>query len=233
MLTDDQIWFSPISAYSSFLKVRDEVGLEAVLSNRKYQRVMETRAVAVLCFAMYVADHTPWWMQLCKNDPPDAFIMRASPTELGTKDVLGIEVTTYVRNKMGEPDDTLLEQLKKTKMFAQYHKYTDHDVILVDLGNEYGAGYEAVQSYMAEIDAPYEAWFIQEVQSTPNTLLQMTICNKELLATRSIDIGQAWHDMKEANVPGKIRTQRVGSIEKVGTFTSVNRIEGAPWETML
>ena len=206
-----------------------DVGSDAIENDGKYQRVREARSVAILCFAMFVLDKNPWWLQLCKNDPPDALIMRQSPTVKGDHDIMGIEVTSYVRNKIGMPYRSLLDQLKETKMFKKYHKYTDHDAILVHLGVGLQPDFNEIQKYMAEIKAPYEAWFIQEIQSVPDTIVKMVICNSELARQIDVNVGEAWNNMMKAKVFSTVKSVRVGNIDKVGS-TQSERIEGAPWD---
>lgn len=232
MISDDRVWFSPIRAYSEYLKLVEQVGVEALETEGKYKRVIETRSVAVLCFALFQANHTPWWLQLHRNDPPDALIMRVSPDKPGHHEVLGVEVTSYLRNKTGLPTDSVFEQLKKTKMFKEYHKYSEHDVILVDLGWHYKPDFNEIQEYLAEIKAPYQLWFLQEVELQPDTIAEMTLCNTEGAFQRKINVGEAWHEMKKQNVFGAIRVQRVASVDKVGSKES-EPIEGAPWEAMI
>ena len=228
MISTNPIWFSPGRSFEEYLKFAKDVGNDAINNDGKYKRVRETRSVAILCFAMFVLNKNPWWLQLCKDDPPDALIMRQSPTVKGDHDILGVEVTSYVRSKMGMPDRSLLDQLKETKMFKEYHKYTDHDVILVHLGTGLRPDFNEVQKYMAEIKAPYEAWFIQEIQSTPDTIVKMIICNYELARQTEVNIGEAWNNMIKAKVFSTVKTVRVGSIDKVGSIQS-EYIEGSPW----
>jgi len=231
MVSNDPIWFSPIRAYSEYLKLAETIGVEAIENDGQYKQVLETKALAILCFAMFVANKTPWFLQLHRNDPPDGLIMRVSPDKPGDHEVLGVEVTSYFRNKTGLPKEPLLDQLKKTKMFKEYHKYSDHDVVLVDLGLGYKPDFHKIHEYMAEIEAPYQLWFLQEIRAMPDTIAEMTLCNMQGAYQRKVNIGKAWHDMKEQNVFGVIRTQRVGSIDKVGS-KQTEPIVGAPWELM-
>lgn len=231
MISNNNLWFSPLRTYTDYLDLAQRVGSDVLMTDRSYERVLEAHSVAILCFALFIADGTPWWLQLCKDDPPDALIMRHSPDVVGDHDILGVEVTSYVRNKNGLPSDSLLDQLKKTKMFKDYHKYTDHDVILVHLGIGFNPDFGEIQEYMYEIDAPYEAWFIQEVQSAPDTITRMTICNRITLRQRDINIGEAADLMRKQKIFSTVTTVRVGSIDKVGSKESAY-IEGTAWSTM-
>lgn len=229
IINEDNIWFSPIRAFSDYAKIQKEVDQKTIQQASQYMKVMETRAVAILCFALFEANKTPWYLQICQQDPPDALIMRQSPNSIGDDEILGVEVTSYVRNKTGMPQETLLEQLKKTKMFAHYHKYSDHDVILVDLGTRFQPNVNEIADYMKEIGAPYQVWIIQQVEAFPDTLAEMTICNTQGAYSARINIGEAWHNMVEQKVLGAFRKIRVGSVDKVRVEKG-EPITRRPWE---
>ena len=229
MISTGKIWFSAVGAYNEYLKLAAEIGTEAVEQEAQYKQVLEARLVAILCLALYGHRGTAWFLQLQKNDPPDALIMRQSPSHPGTHELLGVEVTSYFKNKSGMPKDDIFEQLKKTKMFEKYHKYSEHDVILVDLGSGYQPDYAEIQNYMKSINAPYQVWFLQEVQPYPDTIAQLTLCNRERVFQRQINVGEAMAVMKEKGVPGVIRTERVGALGEVGKKMTAH-IDGAPWD---
>lgn len=231
MVSNDPIWFSPVRAYSEYLKVTETVDIKDIDQDNKYLRIYEARTVAVLCFALYQAQSIPWFLQLHRDDPPDALIMRMSPEQPGIHEVLGVEVTSYFRHKTGLPKDSVFDQLKKTKMFDKYHKYSELDVVLVDLGWGYVPDFNEIQRYMVAIKAPYQLWFLQEVQTQPDTIAELTLCNTERVFQKRLNIGEAWHKMKKQKVFGAIRTQRVGNVDKVRAEEG-DPIEGAPWETM-
>lgn len=232
-VSDDQVWHTPIKAFSDYLGVAEKVGIEPILEEDKYQKVYEARVVAVLCFALYQAEAIPWYLQLRKSEVTDAFIMRQSPDTKGDSEVLGVEVTSYFKRSKYSPKETVLEQLKKTKMFDNWHKYTDHDVVLVDLGNDYKVDFGEIQQYMASIKAPYQLWFMQEIEPEhEDTIIKLTLCDKDGVHDRRLDIGEAWHTMEENNIRGSIRTQRTADKTKAGTITKGEPVKGAPWETM-
>ncbi|HUD81074.1 MAG TPA: hypothetical protein VMR08_00395 [Patescibacteria group bacterium] len=233
-VSDDPIWHTPIKAFSDYMGVAEKVGVQPILENNQYQKVYEARVVAVLCFALYQASGSAWYLQLRKNEITDALIMRQSPTVRGDREVLGVEVTSYFRRTHYTPKETVFEQLKKTKMFETWHKYTDHDVVLVDLGINYKPNFDEIQLYMVTIKAPYQLWFIQEVEPEhPDTILKLTLCEVRGVHERKLDVGGAWHDMYEKGIRGAIRTVQTADIKKAGTITKTKPIKGAPWETML
>ncbi len=233
-VSDDPMWHTPIKAFSDYMGVAEKVGEQPILEDNKYQKVYEARVVAVLCFALYQASKIAWYLQLRKSEVTDAFIMRQSPTVPGDREVLGVEVTSYFRRTSYAPQETVLDQLKKTKMFETWHKYTDHDVVLVDLGMNYWPDFSEIQKYMVSIKAPYQLWFIQEVEPEhEDTILMLTLCEVTGVHQIRLDIGEAWHEMLEKNIRGAIRTVQTTDVNKAGTITKATQpIMGAPWETM-
>lgn len=216
------------------MKVVEDIGsADPIVEEDKFKKVYETRVIAVLCFALYELNRVPWFLQLRADEVTDAFIARQSPKNPGDAELLGVEVTSYFRRRKYSPNETLIEQLKKTKMFADWHKYTDHDIVLVDLGTGYRPDFEEIREYMASIKAPYQLWFIQEVDlEHPDTILQMTRCDSSGVLVNKLDIGEAWNDMKKKGIRGSIRMQRTGDKKKIGIYKG-DPIKGAPWETMV
>src|SRR4051794_12938893 len=100
-ITNDQVWHTPIKAYSDYLGVAEKVGVEAVNRLGKYQKVRETRALAILCFAMYKRMGTPWLLQLDQAEKTDGRIMRQSPAARGDIELLRVEHTSYIRHNDG------------------------------------------------------------------------------------------------------------------------------------
>lgn len=231
MISNDAIWFSPLAAISEYLKLLEEVGVENVQNDSRYSRALETRAVAMLCLVLFKTQGALWFLQLVRDDPPDALIMRQSPLKRGQQDLFGIEVTTYGRGKAGTPKESVFEQLKKTKIFQSFHKYSENDAILVDVAGNHQPDYGKVQNYLEDISAPYQVWFIQEVQSKSDTIVRFASCNKNELSIFSVNVGQAGQDMLKLGIDYRLRAKRVGNISAAGGKPGVV-IEGAPWDIM-
>lgn len=222
-MNNEKVWHTPIKAYSDYLEEVEKYGLDAVLKQNKFQKVRETRALAVLCFAMYMQMGIPWFLQLDESEVTDGRIMRFSPTERGSLELLRVEHTAYMRHNNGQlPSMSLLDQLKASKTFETRHKFDEHTLILVDLGigldKSTGVDFDAIATYLQSIDAPYQLWALEEVERTPDTIVQVTLCTPRVAKLR-LNIGQAWAEQLEKNIRGFFVMQRTASVEKAGKFT--------------
>lgn len=232
---NDQLWHTPIKAYSDYLGSVEKHGLKEVLALDEFQKVRETKVLAVLCFALYMQTGTPWYLQLDKSENTDGRIMRQSPTSPGTSDMGNVEITSYMLRTDGKlPSDSLLDQLKKTKAFEAYHKYGEHDLVLVDLGNsmtkKHGVDFDAIAAYLREIEAPYGLWAIEQVEhDNPDTIIQITTCTPEVERAR-MNGGEAWHQMLEKDIRGTRISRRTGDPAKVGIVMGGEPITRAVWE---
>jgi len=234
-IPNDQLWYTPIKAYSDYLKMVEEHGLDKFLKLDEFQKVRETKVLAVLCFALYMSTITPWYLQLDPSENTDGRIMRQSPTSPGTSDKGNVEITSYMMRSDGSmPRESLLDQLKHTKTFEHYHKYGDHDLVLIDLGNnmtkEHGVDFDAIAAYLKTIDAPYGLWAIEQIEhDNEDTIAQITTCTPDVDRAR-MNVGEAWHEMLEKGIRGTIVSKRTADPSKVGIKMGGEPITRAVWE---
>jgi len=210
---------------------RDEHGLEAVMKLGRFQKVRETRALAVLCFAMYEKMGTPWYLQLDQAEVTDGRIMRMSPIKHGEMELLRVEHTSYMQRNDGKPPtDSLLEQLKRTKARAEEHNYGVHDLVLVDLGNNMNPDYKEIAAYLQTIDAPYQLWLMEQVDhDNEDTIIQITTCTTRV-GQMKLDVGKAWHEQLEKEIRGVLVSQQTTDTSKVGIQSRHEPITRAPWD---
>lgn len=233
---NEKLWHTPIKAYSDYLGEVEKHGVEMVMKLGKFQKVRETRALAVLCFAMYKSMGTPWFLQLDQSEVTDGRIMRMSPTDQGDLELLRVEHTAYVRRNDGmKPDKSLLDQLKASKTFESHHKYDEHTLIMVDLGNGFnettGVDFNAIANYLRSIDAPYQLWALEQVEhASPDTIIQVTLCTPEVSQLR-LNVGEAWHEQFKKNIRGTLVAMHTADIKKAGKITpNDNPITRAVWD---
>lgn len=228
---NNNIWYTPIRAYSCYLKEVERHGIDKVKAQGRFQKVRETRALATLCFAMYKQMGTPWYLQLDKSEITDGTIMRLSEKQHGLMELLNVEITSYMMHNDGSlPKQSLLEQLKKTKTFSDHHKYGEHDLILVDLGGNMQVDFHEIYDYLRSIKAPYQLWAIEEIEPEhEDTIVKITICSTKLGWLR-IDIGEAWHEQYEQNIRGTLVGKRTANPSKVGIQASNQAVKQAPWD---
>ncbi len=234
-IDNTKVWHTPIKAFSDFMGEAEKHGIDNVMQQGRFQKVRETRTLAVLCFAMYKMTGTPWYLRLDKTEATDGRIMRESPHEHGTNELANVEITSYVRRGDGKkPTNSLLEQLKKTKTFSTHHKYGAHDLVLVDLGNSYSeepeVDFENIATYLRSIKAPYQLWTIEQVEhDNPNTIIRITSCTPEVEKYR-LDVGEAWDEQKKKGIRGAVVKERTADPSKVGVHPGGPDITWAPWE---
>lgn len=207
-ITNNQIWHTPVKAYSDYLELAGQVGVDAINRLNRYQKVRETRALAVLCFAMYMRAGTPWFLQLDKDEKTDGRIMRLSKTNKGDLELLRVEHTAYrMRNDGKRPDDSLLDQLKRTKAPEAEHRYDEHTLVLIDLGSGFTdkteVNHKEIAKYLEAIKAPYQVWAIEEVQSYPDTIAKVTVYTPRLYQIE-LNVGQAAFEQRDKNIRGSI-----------------------------
>lgn len=238
----EKVWYSPIRAYSDYLLLAEEIGTVEIEQDRKYKKVYETRLLAVLCLALSNFQKIPYFLQLCKNDPPDGLIMRMSPTQKGVIEVMQVEISSYLKRNGKLPTDSLLDQLKRTKAVQGHHKYTNKDTILIEIGLHYKGDFNEIHKYLSSINAPYTVWFIQEVVNKPDTIAELTICDVSAseVVQKRLNLGRAWANYKKLMppfwlpnsgdaTPAFIYLERVGNANKVRMERN-DRAYGLPWE---
>lgn len=229
MIPQSNIWHSPANGFNHSLKIAKNLGADGIKKARLENKIFETQTVAALCLGLYKLHGTPYFFQLAKKDPPDAFIT-SYPDSNGNLNIGAIEVTSYVRNNGKLPKLGLLDQLKATKTFENFHKYGEHDLVLVHVGIGLPINTQEVISYLKTIEAPYQLWFIQEASNYPDTIAELTLCYPISEKVR-LNIGEAALEYKQNRIPGTLVAKKTGDINSVGTGYSSQQIVEAPWAT--
>ena len=105
-------WHSPTNVYIHIQKLAEDVGFEAINKNPQYQKVREARISAVMAFILSRMRNLPTFLRFPLKDPPDVYFMQPNA---GTIDIITTEITSYRESK-----ESLLEQLKRTKLNKTY-----------------------------------------------------------------------------------------------------------------
>jgi len=69
-----EIWHNPYNVYKHIARLTEKVGSETIEKHGKLKPVREARITAIAALAMYNQTGKPAYIQLCRNDPPDAYI---------------------------------------------------------------------------------------------------------------------------------------------------------------
>lgn len=234
-IPNNRVWHTPVKAYSDYLALANIVGVDTINKLNKYQKVRETRSLAVLCFAMFMRMGTPWFLQLDEDEKTDGQIMRLSPTHSGELELLRVEHTSYkIRNDGKPPDDTLLDQLKRTKAPADEHRYDESTLVLIDQGSGFtqstGVDHTAIADYLKSINAPYQVWSIEEMQTFPNTIARVNFYTP-LFHQLDLNVGEAAFRQRDLNIRGSITIHKTDDPSGAGIILpSLRPITRSVWD---
>lgn len=220
-----KIWHSPRNAYGHVLKAAERVGWQEIERSNAYQRVRETKIAAIT--ALMISDRTgkPTFLQLVKDDPPDARLMQRSTETAGQMDLTDLEITTF--NGKGN----LLEQLQSTKVPKAYHILDEHYILVIDVNPGVAVDYKQISEYLESVNAKYPVWAIQEVSNDPDTIARLTIINPldgKGPSVMDINVGKAMHDSPVE--PAVLFAKRTGSAQNTRIERS-EPYEKPPWES--
>lgn len=219
-IPNERVWHTPVKAYSDYLALAAEVGTDAINRLNKYQKVRETKALAILCFAMYMRMGTPWFLQLDEGEKTDGRIMRLSPTQKGDLELLRVEHTAYrLRNDGKLPDDSLLDQLKRTKALGEKHRYDEHTLVLIDQSPGFtkktGVDHEAIAAYLKSIHAPYQVWSIEEIQAYPDSIARINLYTPRFHQL-DLNVGEAAFKQRNNNIRGSLTVHKADDPQGAG-----------------
>lgn len=220
-------WHSPGNVYWHVGELIKKTGAATVESEGAYQKVREARTGAVLALALLRMTGEPTYVQLSKREPPDVFIMQLSQRVKGQMDVMSIEITTYART----PSESLLDQLKRTKLKPGIPVLTEEEALLVNIGVGLDVDYEELNDYLNAERVPCQVVTIQEVSNYPDTVARVVFVNPELQMT-DINIGEVAARASSSSTDMDVLVvRRVGSTDAVRAERS-SKILLAPWETV-
>lgn len=221
------IWHSPINVYHHLTKFAETIGEEALTNSPLYQRQRDARVAWVIALGMFAIQKTPYYIQLWKPDPPDARVMRESPTEKGTIDLTLLEITRYI----GNPRESLLNQLiRSEKLPIGWNKYDDKYILVVNVGIGMEPNYSEVLKHMKNNHVPFPVWAIQEIPSQESTTSRLVIIDSEI-KDYMLNLGLTAHVFSKLKKPSILRVGRTGSLASVRTEYS-GPDQRAPWDTI-
>lgn len=221
-----KIWHSPLNSYWHVQKLTDKIGQKSLRSHPKYQLIRESLIASVIALIMFKMKNIPAYIQLYKQDPPDALVMQPSAFSKGQLDISLLEITQF----NGLNEESLLDQLKRKKINPKINTLSDFYILVVDLWPGLEVDFEEIREYLNKNKIPFPVWVIQEIGDPQDTLASLTIVNPEIQRL-TVNIGEAAHIYKQVGAPDVLRTRRVGNKKLVRTEKAVGN-EKAPWETI-
>jgi hypothetical protein len=225
MIKPGKIWHSPANVYWHIQQLSKKVGEKNIEANGRYQNVREARIGAVVALAMFERTGKPAFIQLYKPDPPDVVIMQPSNEVIGQRDITQLEITGY----LGKPKESLLDQLKRTKVPPGRGLFSENYILLVNLGVGLQVDYKPIRNYLNENKTRFPIWVLQEKEAFPDTIARLVIANPELVEIE-INIGKAMDKFESLSLPGVIHSKRVGNTKLVRAEPREKSYK-APWET--
>lgn len=220
-----KFWHSPYNVFWYIDRLTKKVGPETIEKHGKLKPVREARIVAITALAIYRLTGKPAYIQLCKFDPPDAYIMQKSKEVKGQLDISTVEVTSYRRGAR----ETFLKQLKRTKVPTTHHKYSENYILVVDLLTKNQIDFGEVNKYLNDRLTPFPVWVFRAISLFPDTIGEVTILNPRIRQLR-INFGEAAFRLKSLGLPDIYSTREVESEDLVREDEPAGTYNKPPWD---
>lgn len=228
ILRSGKIWHSPLNVYWHTQKLTNELGLKGLRKHTKYKQIRESQIASVVALIMFRLRNIPAFIQLYKQDPPDALVMQPSKIHKGQLDISTLEITQYLGGK-----ESLQEQLIRTKIKPGIKTLSSFYILVVDLwpGIEISdIELHELNKYLMDNDVPFPVWIVQEIQSSPDTIAELTFVNPEIHKTK-INIGELASLYQKIGAPNVLNVRRTGNPNLVRT-EKAEKFYDAPWDTV-
>lgn len=221
------IWHSPSNVYHHLSELAEKVGETTIQNDPQYQQHRDARVAWVVALAMFAFKKTPFYLQLWKPDPPDARVMRESPTEIGLVELTLLEITRYI----GKPRETLLDQLiRSEKLPKGWNKYDEKYILVVNVGIGLEPDYLAIRNYMNEVNIPFPVWAIQEIPGQESTTARLVLIDSKI-KDFILNVGRTAQVFRMLKQPDILRLGRTGNVASVRREYA-GPDKRAPWETI-
>lgn len=226
----EEIWHSPLNVYKWEARLLKKIGYKLLKKKGKYQKVREARIAAIVALAMYKIRNIPAYVQLPKNDPPDAYVLQESKKVKGQADISTLEITTYYDDSR----ETLLEQLKRKKVPPEYKTYSDEYVLVVEIGvrePQIVVNYDELRDYLNSVGIKFPVWTIRDISQDGNTIAEVFIVNP-VTRRLSINVGEAAYDLKNKGMFDVLFVKQ-GTHKNAGKKTPAGHYGKPPWDESL
>jgi hypothetical protein len=219
-----RIWHSPVNVYWHYQRLQEHISQDVLDNTNKYQKVREALVGSVIALSLYQLNKRPSYIQLHEPDPPDVLVLQPSFKVKGQMDISLLEVTSYT----GQPKDTLLEQLKRTKCPPNLHIYSENYVVVVNAGIGLEVQFESIREYLNENRTPFPIWTLKQISNYPDTIAELVIVNPDTKRLE-INIGEAVYHYQKERFPDVIKIKRAGNVKKVRQEPG-GKYHKAPWD---
>lgn len=187
--------------------------------------VREARIAAITALAIYQMTGKPAYVQLCKDDPPDAYIGQKSLIVPGQLDVSTIEITSFREN----PREDFLTQIKRTKIPPNYQKYSKNYVLVVDLLTRNPIDEIGINTYLNEVKVPFPILTFKALSISPDTIGEMVILNPNI-SRFTINFGEVAYKMKKSGTPESFKITWIKSPDQLRDDQHTGTYSLPPWD---
>lgn len=205
----NSIWFSPVRVYKHIDRLTQKVGSETIEKENRFKPVREIRLAAVAALLIYKLTGKPAYVQLCKSDPPDAYIMQESKEIIGQLDITTLEISSF----LGNTPETFIDQLKR-KAPKTHHKYSDEYILVYELKTYEGVNFDEAREYLNGINVPFPVWALLGKRIDGDTIAEFTIINPKT-SSHEVNIGEAAFQFESLGIPDVLFVKRAGSAKSV------------------
>lgn len=226
----EPVWHSPLNVYWWENKLIQKIGTEVIKKQSKFQKVREARIAAIVALAMYKIRGIPAYVQIPKEDPPDAYILQESKEVKGQADISTIEITTYYNDSR----ETLLEQIKRTKVPESHKTYSDEYVLVVEIGVRnppIHVDYNELRNYLNKVDVRFPIWTVRDISHSGDTIAEVVIVNPKTQKLK-INVGEAAFTFKKLKLPD-VQFVKQGTSKNAGKREYAGEYRKPPWDESL
>lgn len=208
---DNNRWYSPVYIYSCCVDLVKEKGIDYWKKQGKFQKLIESRDLSIIALLLYKLNKGICgfpFVQICKNDPPDGYVIQPSKINKGQFDIIPIELTGFD----GRQGKSLLEQLQDSKLLKDRSYNGCVVVVKIKIAEE--IDYGEIRDYLNNRKIRYPIWAIKVFDSNVDTICELVIINPETKKI-IINIGESAYKYQKENRFKMIIAKRTGSVERV------------------
>ncbi len=223
----ETVWHSPLNVYWWENKLIHKIGRKALQKQSKFQKVREARIAAIIALVLYKIRGMPAYIQIPKEDPPDAYILQESIDVKGQADISTVEITTYYNDQT----ETLLKQLKRTKIPENYQAYSEEYILAVEIGVRnppINIDYNQLKDYANEINLKFPIWTLRDISHSGDTIAEVVIVNPEINKLE-INVGEMAFLFKKLEIPDVLSIKQ-GSSKNAGKKEIYGEYDKPPWD---
>lgn len=219
------IWYLPSYVFSYLYNKHKNFQSDELEKKTEYQKAREMRIGSILALCFYHWHDIPHYVAIPDSDPPDLYIAGIETTkDKKPIQIMSVEVTTYLTL-----EKSLKQQLVESGKTPKHHLFDENTIILVNVGVGIDPDYIELQLYLAQINAPYEVWCLQDVDKEGTTYAHFTRIASEGVASDEICIVPTLEKLEARKEMDRIKFRKSGE-SRAGIVEEAHDIPNQePW----